>query len=608
MKGAPRGVVSSVRIVRRCMSYLRPYWKITALSYAVVLISTGISVFQPIVIREIIDEGIRGKTVHIIVAGVLLLVGLTAVRGLFTYLSGRWTEIASQGVAYDLRNLIHKKLQSLSFSYHDRAESGQLIGRAISDVDRIRFLTGRALLRLLTAVTLVIGVAAAMFAMNARLALLTLAVVPFMAYSAFRFGRRLRPVSREVQQKEAVLTGQLEQNLRGARTVKAFGQEEAEMERFRARNTELFENQMISARLGALFSPLMDLLASIGTLFILVYGGSLVMRSQLTIGELVAFFTYVGQLMVPVRQFGWVITAVSQSAASGERVFEILDAASDVTDSPDAKPIGRVEGRVAFESVSFAHTKDYWVLRGVDFLVNPGEKVALLGPTGSGKSSIISLIPRFYDPTEGRVRIDGRDLRGVTLASLRDAIGIVMQDTVLFSTTIRENIAFGRPGATDREVEQAARAARAHDFISELAGGYAARVGERGVTLSGGQRQRISIARALLKDPRIIILDDATSSVDTETERLIQEALALLMEGRTSFVIAQRLSTVRQADVVLVLDRGRVAALARRTNGSSPHEQLLRTSEIYFNIYQQQLRPTGENANPPAGGRGEERR
>ncbi len=586
-----RRIVSSIRIVRRCMGYLRPYWKITALSYGLVLVSTGISISQPIVIRHIVDTGIRGKALHVIVAGVILLVGLTAVRGLFTYLSGRWTEIASQGVAYDLRNLIHRKLQGLSFSYHDRAESGQLIGRAISDVDRVRFLTGRALQRLLTAVTLVVGVSIAMFSMNARLALLTLTVVPFMALSAFRFGRRMRPVSREVQQKEAVLTGRLEQNLRGARTVKAFGQEAAEIERFRAKNRDLLENQMISARLSALFSPLMNLLASLGTLFILIYGGSLVIRSQLTIGELVAFFTYVGQLMIPVRQFGWVVTAVAQSSASGERVFEILDAHSEVKDAPDARPLGPVEGAVRFDSVSFAHTKDYWVLRDIDLSVRPGEKVALLGATGSGKSSVISLIPRFYDPTEGRVLIDGTDLRTVTLASVRDAIGIVMQDTVLFSTTIRENIAFGRPEASDAEVEAAARAARAHDFIAALSEGYAARVGERGVTLSGGQRQRISIARAILKDPRIIILDDATSSVDTETERLIQEALVRLMEGRTSFVIAQRLSTVRRADLVIVLSGGRIAALARRTEASSPHEQLLETSEIYSQIYYQQLRP-----------------
>lgn len=591
MKSSSGTVVSSVRVVRRCMGYLRPYWKMTAASYLVMLISTGISIYQPMVIRTVIDTGIRARMLHVIVVGVLVLVGLTAVRGLFTYLSGRWTEVASQGVAYDLRNLIHRKLQSLSFSYHDRAESGQLIGRAISDVDRIRFLTGRAILRLATAVTLVIGVAGAMFAMNARLALLTLTVVPIMAYSAFRFGRRLRPISREVRQKEAELTTHLEQNLRGSRTVKAFGQEEAETERFRGKSFELFSTQMISARLSAFFSPFMSFFAGVGTLFVLIYGGSLVIRSQLTIGELVAFITYVGQLMVPVRQFGWVVTAVSQAAASGDRVFEIIDARSDVVDSPGARPIGTVAGSVTFERVSFSHTSDYWVLRDIDFAVEPGEKVALLGATGSGKSSIISLVPRFYDPTEGRVLIDGNDLREVTLVSLRQAIGIVMQDTVLFSTTLRENISFGQPTAGIEEIEAAARAAHAHDFITAMPDGYDTRVGERGVTLSGGQRQRVSIARALLKDPRIIILDDATSSVDSETERLIQSALKTLMEGRTSFVIAQRLSTVRGADVVIVLEGGRIAAIARRSDGSSPHEQLLRTSELYARIYHQQLRP-----------------
>lgn len=593
---------SSVRIVRRCLSFLRPYWKITAASYLVVLLSNGIAIYQPLIIRNIIDSGIRAHVLHVIVSGVVMLVGLTVFRGLFTYLSGRWTETASQGVAYDLRNAIHRKLQSLSFSYHDHAESGQLIGRSISDVDRIRFLTGRAVLRLATAVTLVVGVAAAMFSMDVRLGLLTLVVVPLMGYSAFRYGRRLRPLSREVQQKEAVLTGELEQNLRGSRTVKAFGQEAAQTGRFRLRNLSLYRGQMAQARLSAFFSPLMSLFTSLATLLVLVYGGSLVIRSQLTIGELVAFITYVGQLMVPVRQFGWVITAVSQAAASGERVFEILDVRSEVTDLPGARPIGHVEGGVVFEGVSFAHTPDYWVLRDIDLRVEPGEKVALLGPTGSGKSSVVSLIPRFYDPTEGRVFVDGTDIKQVTLASLRESIGIVMQDTVLFSASIRANIAFGRPDASAREVEEAARAARAHEFITRLPKGYDTHIGERGVTLSGGQRQRVSIARALLKDPRIIILDDATSSVDTETEGLIQSALARLMEGRTAFVIAQRLSTVRTADLVVVLDGGRIAALARRSDGCSPHEQLLETSELYAAIYQRQLRPAAAQGTGPESG------
>ena len=599
MSTRPTGT-KAIRIIRRCVAYLAPYSRLTAGSYLVVLLTNGIQIYQPLIIRRVIDVGIRGHVPQIIVTGAIQLLVLTAVGGLFTFLSGRWTEMASQGVAYDLRNAIHGKLQSLSFSYHDKAESGQLIGRAISDVDRVRFLTGRALLRLATTITLVLGIAVAMFLIDARLAVATLVIIPFMAVIAVNFGTRLRPISREVQQKEAVLMTHLEQNLRGARTVKGFAQEEPEIERFRSKNRELYDFQMMSARMSSVFSPLMNLLVSVGTLLVLVYGGTLVIRHQLTLGGLVAFSTYVALLMAPIRQFGWIIGAVSQSAASGERIFEILDARSEVADAPDAKPLGAVSGRVRFDNVSFAHTRDYFVLKDISFDIAPGEIVALLGATGSGKTSIISLIPRFYDPTVGRVLIDETDARRVTIPSLRENIGIVMQDTILFSSTLRENIAFGRPGASMHDVEAAARAARADEFIRSLPDGYDTRVGERGVTLSGGQRQRISIARALLKDPRIIIFDDATSSVDAETESLIQEALSRLLEGRTSFIIAQRLSTIRKADVVIVLEHGQIAAIARAEKGHSPHEELLRTSPIYADIFYGQLRPQEESPGGPA--------
>jgi ATP-binding cassette, subfamily B, multidrug efflux pump len=605
MSSRPKGT-KAIRIIRRCVAYLAPYARLTAGSYLVVLLTNAIQIYQPLIIRKVIDVGIRGHVPQTIITGAIQLLVLTAVGGLFTFLSGRWTEMASQGVAYDLRNAIHGKLQSLSFSYHDKAESGQLIGRAISDVDRVRFLTGRALLRLATTITLVLGIAVAMFFIDARLAVATLVIIPFMAVISVNFGTRLRPISREVQQKEAVLMTHLEQNLRGARTVKGFAQEEPEIERFRSKNRDLYDFQMMSARMSSIFSPLMNLLVSVGTLLVLVYGGALVIRHQLTLGGLVAFSTYVALLMAPIRQFGWIIGAVSQSAASGERIFEILDAQSEVAETPDAKPLGAVSGRVRFENVSFAHTRDFFVLKDISFDIAPGEIVALLGATGSGKTSIISLIPRFYDPTIGRVLIDETDARRVTIPSLRESIGIVMQDTILFSSTLRENIAFGRPGASMRDVEAAAQAARADEFIRSLPDGYDTRVGERGVTLSGGQRQRISIARALLKDPRIIILDDATSSVDTETESLIQEALSRLLEGRTSFIIAQRLSTIRKADVVIVLDHGRIAAIARGGKGASPHEELLRTSPIYADIFYGQLRPQEESHGaPPSNGHGD---
>jgi ATP-binding cassette subfamily B protein len=438
---------------------------------------------------------------------------------------------------------------------------------------------------------LIIGVAISMLALNARLAALTLVVVPFIAYGAFEFGRRFRPLYRLMREQVDALTTRLEQNLRGARIVKAFSQEQAEIERFDKQNTRVLELNVRAARMRATNLPLLRLFASAGTIVILLYGGRLAIGGQLTIGELVAFITYVTQLAAPVRRLGWVLAAIAQAAASGERVFEILDARSEVRDHPDARPIGEIEGHVSFRNVSFSYFGQHMVLQDIAFEAMPGQVIALLGATGSGKSSVINLIPRFYDPTEGQVLIDSQNIRHVTINSLRDQIGIVLQDTTLFADSIGANIAFGRPGASQEEVEAAARAASAHEFISQMPEQYDTPVGEKGVTLSGGQKQRVAIARALLKDPRILILDDATSSVDTETEAVIQEALARLMQGRTSFVIAQRLSTVRQADQVLVLDRGKIVARGYRTDEHTAHDELLRTSGLYADIYHQQLRP-----------------
>ena len=583
------------RSLMRALSYLRPYRALVIACYLLMLATNGISLSMPLIIRAIVDQGIRGGDASVIRLGAATLMGLTLVRGVFAFLTGRWTEIASQNVAYDLRNGLHDRLQSLSFSYHDRAETGQLLSRGIGDVDRVRFLTGRALLRLAEVVTLVVGIAVSMLIMNARLALPSLAIVPFLAGGALNLGRRYRPVSRAVQQQEAEVTSRLEQNLRGARIVKAFAQERSEANRFEQEIGRLFSLNMITARMRSLQLPLLRFIGSAGTIIILLYGGRMIIREQLTLGELVAFSTYVTQLLLPVRRLGMIVAGIAQSAAAADRVFEILDAKSEVADTPGAEPLREVRGHIRFERVSLAYSRQYQVLKDITFEARPGEVVALLGATGSGKSSVINLIPRFYDPTEGRILLDGRDIREAEITSLREHIGVVLQDTMLFAATIRENIAFGRPAASDEEVVAAAEAASAHEFIMALPQGYDTHVGERGVTLSGGQKQRIAIARALLKDPRILILDDATSSVDTETEALIQAALSTLMEGRTSLVIAQRLSTVRQADQVLVLERGEIAARGRRDQDHSAHDELLRTSGLYGEIYNRQLRPSEQD-------------
>jgi len=579
------------RYVLRSLQALKPYWLLVAGAYVVVFLSNGVSIAMPRVIQNIVDEGIRGGMVDVIVRGSLAVFGLAVLRGLFTFLSGRWTETASQNVAFDLRNAFHKKLQALSFSFHDESETGQLLARSVADVDRIRFLTGRAFLHLIQMGTLIIGVGIAMFIMNASLALPTMIIIPILSFGAFRFSSSFRPISMQIRNREANLTSNLEQNLRGARIVKAFGREEPEIRKFVSGNGLLLESQLQSARLRAVYMPFMQLIASIGSLIVIIYGGSLVIRGRLTIGELVAFSTYVTQLLVPVRRLGWVIGSIAQASASAERIFEILDLDPEIKDNPDAVVLDEVQGKISFESVSFAYSKSTKILDGINLEITPGERVAVIGATGSGKTSIVNLIPRFYDPTDGVVRIDGRDVRSIRLQSLREHIGTVLQDTILFAATIRENVAFGRPDAPMSKIEEAARAAGAHDFIMSFERGYETDVGEQGVTLSGGQKQRLSIARALLKNPEILILDDATSSVDTEMEQQIQAAMDRLMEGRTSIIIAQRLSTILKADTVVLMRDGSIESVARRTEDESPHEQLLRTSGLYADIVEHQLKP-----------------
>jgi ATP-binding cassette subfamily B multidrug efflux pump len=572
----PSPLASSIplhQLLGRVYGYLRPYWKRAFGAYLLLLGVLVLNIAIPQFIRWIIDTGIDGSQPGVLAWSVLALLVLTLVKGVLNYFQGLWNETASQNVAYDVRNQIQQKLTTLSFTFHDQSEKGEL---------RIRFLTGRATLRILEGSLMLIMTSAVLLSMDYRLALLVMITMPLLLYQALRFGSRYRPLSLQVQQKLASLTTVVEQNLRGSRVVKAFTQEQAEIERFDSENDTWFNLSARSAQMQAINIPLLLLIANIGVAVILWYGGSQVMRSQLTIGELVAFITYLGQLVEPVRRLGTIIPAVAIAGASAERIFKILDAVPEVKDEPHARPLPQLRGHVRFECVSFSYGNRQ-VLRDVDFEVQPGQVVALLGQTGSGKSTIISLIPRFYDPTEGRILLDGLDSRKATLNSLRSQIGIVLQETTLFARTVRENIALGCPSATEENIIQAAQAAQAHEFILKMPQGYDTRVGEQGVTLSGGQKQRLAIARALLMNPCLLILDDATASVDTETEHQIQIAYERLMRGRTTFVIAHRLSTVRRADLILVLEGGRIAA-------SGTHESLLHTSRLYAEIYHRQLK------------------
>jgi ATP-binding cassette subfamily B multidrug efflux pump len=547
------------------------------------------NMINPQLIRWAIDNGMRiGNTSKLTLAVAALLL-LVVIKGLFTYFQGLWTEVASQNVAYDLRNEIQRKINLLSFSFHDQAEAGDLLSRAIQDVERIRFLTGRATFRVTEGVFLMVLTAAVMVWMNPRLGLLAILAMPLLAFQSIRFGRVFRPLSTQIQKQLGVLTTRVEQNLRGARVVKTFAQEDAEIVRFEHENSRWFDLSAYAARLQSFNMPLLHLIANVSSVVILWYGGTLVINHQLTLGELVAFTTYVAQLVAPVRYLGNILPAISMASASAERVFEILDTVPAVREEPNAPVLGVTRGHVLFENVSFSYGRHSGVLRGISFEAMPNQVIALLGQTGSGKSTIVNLIPRFYDPTDGRITIDGQDIRGVTINSLRGQIGMVLQETTLFAASIRENITFGKPDAVQEEIEAAARAAQAHDFIKQTPNGYDTEVGERGITLSGGQRQRLAIARAILTDPRILILDDATSSVDAETEYLIQLALERVMHGRTTFVIAHRLSTLQRADLILVLEKGRIVARGK-------HEELLKTSPLYLKIYEQQIKPAKAHA------------
>ncbi len=511
------------------------------------------------------------------------IVVFAILRGVFAFLQAFWAEKNSQHVAYDLRNDLYAKIQRLSFSYHDRNQTGQLMVRATDDVEKVRLFIGQGLLQLVGAIILLSGTLIILFTTNATLALYTLWVLPVALTLFLIFGSIIQPLFTKVQQKLSTLNTILQENLTGIKVIKAFAREKDELVKFERAADDLMNQQLVIARVFTFLFPVVFLIANLGQATTLYFGGRQIIGGTLTLGEWQEFSLYLVYLFLPVAQFGMIITQFGQATASATRIFEILDAKNDVTDKPGAIELPPISGKVVFENVSFRYfNSGDPVLQNISFETNPGETVALLGATGSGKTTIINLLPRFYDPTEGRITIDGYDLRDVTLNSLRAQIGVVLQETTLFSGTIRENIAFGKPDATLDDVIAAAKAAAAHEFIESFPDKYNTRVGERGATLSGGQKQRIAIARALLLNPNVLILDEATSSVDLTTEAQIQRALNRLMAGRTSFVIAQRISTVINADQVLVLDKGRI--VARGT-----HAELMENSPIYAEIYHSQL-------------------
>jgi len=506
-----------------------------------------------------------------------------AFRGIFAFLQAFWAEKNSQSVAYDLRNDLYSKIQKLSFSYHDQNQTGQLMIRATDDIEKLRLFIGQGLLQLVGAIILLTGTIIILFSTNVPLAWTAMPILPVALVLFFIFGSAAQPLFRKVQIKLSTLNTILQENLAGIKVIQAFTREKQEQVKFRGAADNLMNQAISVSKLFTFLFPMIFLIANLGQAAILYVGGKQIVAGTLTLGDWQEFSLYLIYLFFPVAQLGFIITQFGQAAASADRIFEILDAKSDIVDKPNAIELPSVKGEVKFENVTFRyfHGGDP-VLSEVTFEAKPGERIALLGATGSGKSTIINLLPRFYDPTEGKITVDGHDLRDIKIESLRKQIGIVLQETTLFSGTVRENIAFGRSDASEEDVIAAAKAAQAHDFIMSFPDGYNTHVGERGTTLSGGQKQRVAIARALLLDPRILILDDSTSSVDLTTESLIQVALDKLMENRTSFVIAQRISTVMSADKILVLDKGKVVAQGK-------HADLMENEPIYAEIYNSQI-------------------
>jgi ATP-binding cassette subfamily B protein len=525
----------------------------------------------------------RADAPNVLIISAIAIVAFAIFRGLFAFLQAYWAERNSQSIAYDMRNDLFAKIQRLSFSYHDRNQTGQLMVRATDDIEKVRIFIGQGLLQLAGAFVLIVGALIIIFTTNAQLALVVLPILP-VAFVLFAiFGSISQPLFIKVQQRLSALNTLLQENLAGIKVVQAFVRERSEQDKFKTAADRVMQQQITVARLFTLLFPLTFLVANLGQAATLYFGGKQIIAGTLSIGEWQEFTLYLVYLFFPMAQFGFIITQLGQAAASATRVFEILDTKNDVTDKPGAAVLPSVRGKVTFDNVTFRYFHGGEpVLKNVSFEVEPDRTVALLGATGSGKTTIINLIPRFYDASEGAVRIDGVDVRDVTLNSLRSQIGIVLQETNLFSGTIRDNIAFGRSDASMDEVIAVAKAAAAHDFILSFPQGYDTPVGERGTTLSGGQKQRIAIARALLLNPHILILDDSTSSVDLNTEKQIQAALDTLMKGRTSFVIAQRISTVMKADLILVLDKGQIVA-------SGTHRELMDDSAIYAEIYNSQL-------------------
>ncbi len=567
----------------RLLAYIKPYYFRLAVAIVCIIMAAGANLYVPWILKDVIDKVLVSKDMTMLNAIALGIIAVFFFRGIFFYGQTYLMSYIGQKVIIDLREKLYRHLQCLSLSFYEQRQTGELMSYVTNDVSAVQGGIVDNMIELVTESSILIGSLIFMFYLDWKLSLLTLFTLPLIAQAIKVFGAKLRNSSRKVQERAADITSVLQESISAIRVIKSFAREDHAIERFNRENHYNFRANMKNSQIMATLTPVIEFLAAIGVTIIIWYGGREVIENRLTTGEMIAFLTYVVNLSNPIKRLSRVYGNIQKALAAADRVFSILDTKPEVENELNAVELPSVVGEVAFENLTFAYQTGDAAIKDFSLTASAGQMIAIVGPSGAGKTTLVNLIPRFYDPVAGSVTIDGVDIRTVTLESLRRQIGIVPQETVLFNGTVYENILYGRLDANESEVIAAAKAANAHDFIAEMAEGYQTQIGERGSKLSGGQRQRISIARAILKDPRILILDEATSALDTESEKLVQEALDKLMLGRTSFVIAHRLSTVQRADKIVVMEKGRLVEIGT-------HSELLAAGGLYSNLHQVQFK------------------